>query len=69
MTSSELARAIRVVFDLRFKLHLPDIRNELGARCISRLGKVLVDAFAFDETNFRIEIAADVLVNGYETKL
>ena len=33
--------AIRVVFDLRLKLHLPDVRNELRTRFISPLGKVL----------------------------
>ena len=42
---------IRVVFNLRFKLHLLHVRNEFRPRLVSELSKVLMNSISLDEAN------------------
>src|SRR6266446_8068535 len=66
LARGKLARTIRVIFNLRLKLHLLHVGNKLWPWLVSKLTKVLMNGVAFDEANFWIELRADIFIYSNE---
>src|SRR5690348_2834318 len=67
LSACKVAGPVFVVFQLGFKLHPPHAGDESRSWFVGGLPEILAYAIAFDKAHLRIEVRADVFINGDET--